>query len=172
MGNHQFALRSSLLVFVALGFFLAWLRSLGSMSYALIVVSHSPLAWLSCLAASFSIARRNGSVIHGRKSRVVLMILFVGIFINVFYLAWGHYRAMNVNVFGLDRGFPHPDFAVNSLERWLNFRRPVPMRTVKLHGVYPLVGLILGVLLLISMSASGLLLGTLLNRPKDSNGGG
>ena len=46
------------------------------------------------------------------------------------------------------------------------------MRTVKLHGEYPLVGLILGVLLLISMSASGLLLGTLLNRPKDSNGGG
>jgi hypothetical protein len=66
---------------------------------------------------------------------------------------------------GLDHGFPYPDRAINALERWFNARRPVPPGYLKLHGEYPFVGFVLGILVLGFCGLTGLLFGVLSNRP-------
>ena len=65
----------------------------------------------------------------------------------------------------LDRGFPYPDRAINALERWFDARRPVSPGSLKLHGEYPLVGFVLGMLVLGFCGFTGLLFGVLSNRP-------
>ncbi|AGA28662.1 hypothetical protein [Singulisphaera acidiphila] len=151
-------------VVVALGIILAWVRAQGSLSYALIVVSYSFVAWGFSFAIAFTIARVFVPAVRGHRRRAgVSSLLVIGLVASL-YLAWGHNLAMHQYLFGLNRRFPYPDLAINTLERWFNARRPVPPGTMKLHGEYPVVGIVLGMLVIVFTSFSGFLLGVLLTR--------
>jgi hypothetical protein len=166
MGNRTFTLRTSMAVIAALCFMLTWVRSQGSLGYALIVVSHSIVAWGFCLAMAIAIARVFGPAVRGRTGRVTVWSLLALITSASIYVAWGHYRTMYLDYFGLDHGFPYPDRAINALERWFDVRRPIAPGSLKLHGEYPLVGFVLGLFVLAFTSLAGLLLGVLLNQPQ------
>jgi hypothetical protein len=131
---------------------------------ALIVVSHSIIAWSLGFTTAFAVARVFGSAVRGSMRRAMVSGLLVIILVTTLYLAWGHRRAMYTFVIGLDHGFPYPDPAINALERWFDAGRPVSPGSVKLHGHYDLVGFILGMLVLVGASVSGFLCGALLNR--------
>jgi hypothetical protein len=161
MREHQFTLRTSMVVIAALGLVLAWVRSQGSFGYAMIVASHSVVAWGLCLVTAIVIARVFGPTVRGRRGRLAVLGLLAIVLPASLYLAWGQYRTMHVfeSRLELDRGFPYPDRAINGLARWFDARNPVTPGMIKLHGEYPAVGFILGMLALGFTSLSGLLLG-------------
>jgi hypothetical protein len=174
MYKYKITLWTSATVIAALGLVLVWVRSEGSFGYAMIVASHSVVAWGLCLAAPFAIARVFGPSVRGHRGRVVTLGLLTVVLPVSLYLAWGQYRAMHVfeSRLELDRGFPYPDRALNAFERWFNVRRPVGPGMRKMHGEYPTVGFILGMLALVFASLTGFLLGAIsksltshLNRP-------
>jgi hypothetical protein len=71
-------------------------------------------------------------------------------------------------VHGLDQGFPCPDPVLDSLERFYDAGNPLHSGGyVKAHGAYPRphVGFVLGMLVLVFMSLTGLLVGVLTNQP-------
>lgn len=168
MGGRQFTLRRTMVVIAAWGMMLAWVRSQGSFDNALFAVQHSSYTWGLCFAMGIAIARGFGPAVCGRRGRMAVSGLFVVVFLASAYLAWGRYRAiaMTMYVQRLPHRFPYPDGAINALERWFDARRPVPPGTLKLHGEYPRVGLVLGMLGLGFTSLNGLLLGVLSNRPE------
>ncbi len=166
MGDRQFTLRTSMAVTAVLGCTLTWVRSQGSFGYALIVVSHSVVAWGLGFALAVATARAFGPAVRGRRVWLAVWSLLALVISASLYLAWGHHRAMYLYGFGLEHGFPYPDPAINSLERWFDARRPVPPGSLKLHGEYPLVGFILGMLVLSLVSLAGLLVGVISNRPQ------
>jgi hypothetical protein len=129
----------------------------------LIVASHSVVAWGLCLVTPIVVARVFGPSVRGRRWRFAALGLLAIVLTVSLYLAWGQYRAMHVfeSRLELDRGFPYPDRAINALERWFNVRRPVGPGMLKMHGEYPTVGFILGMLALGFTSLSGFLLGLL-----------
>jgi hypothetical protein len=146
---------------------LAWIRSQPSFGYALIVVSHSIVAWGLCLALAIVVARAFGPAVPARRVRVAVSGLLALALTASLYLAWAHHRAMYLYVHGLDQGFPYPDRAINALERWFDARSPVAPGMFKVHGEYPLVGFVLGVLVLGFSGLTGLLFGVLSNRRGD-----
>src|SRR5262249_47573583 len=142
----------------------AWFRAQGSLGYALVVVSHSIIAWGLALVTALAMARRFGPIIRGTARRAAVSGLLAITLLASLYLAWGHHRAMDEYIHGLDHGFPYPDPAINKLERWFDARHPLPPGGfIKLHGEYPRVGFVLGILVLVFMSASGWLIGVLSN---------
>jgi hypothetical protein len=163
MRERQFTLRTSMAVIAAVGLLLAWVRSQGSFRYALIVASHSVVAWGLCLVTPIAVARVFGPSARGRRGRVVALSLLAIVLPVSLYLAWGQYRTMHVFESGLelDRGFPYPDRAINGLARWFDARNPVTPGMIKLHGEYPAVGFILGMLALGFTCLTGFLLGVL-----------
>jgi hypothetical protein len=157
-------------VIAAVGLLLAWVRSQGSFRYALIVASHSVVAWGLCLVTSIAVARVFSPSVRGRWGRLAVLGLLAIVLPVSLYLAWGQYRTTHVfeSRLELDRGFPYPDRAINGLERWFNVRRPVARGVLKMHGEYPRVGFILGMLTLGFTGLTGFLLGVLSNRPRDA----
>jgi hypothetical protein len=147
------------------GILLAWVRSQGSLGYSLIVASHSIVAWGLVLITAFAVARVFGPIVRGPGARAIVSGLFAIALLASLYLVWAHHRAMYEFVYGLDHGFPYPDPAINALLRWFEARHPVPPGTLRLHGEYPRVGFVLGILVLVFMSLSGWLVGVLWNRP-------
>ncbi len=63
---------------------------------------------------------------------------------------------------GWPRGFPFPDRPVLGLAKWLDASNPASPGTIKIHGELPNVLFIVGLLTILSMLASGTLLGLLL----------
>jgi hypothetical protein len=170
MCKRQFTLRTSMAVIAAVGLVLAWVRSQGSFGYALIVASHSVVAWGLCLATPIAIARVFGPAIRGRRGRFAALSLLAIVLPASLYLAWGQYQATHVLESGLelDRGFPYPDWVINALARWFDARNPVTPGMIKLHGQQHNVGFVLGMLKLVFTSLTGFLLGVLWNRPQDA----
>jgi hypothetical protein len=166
MHDRRLTLRLLMAIVAAWGLALAWFRAQGSLSYALVVISHSIIAWGLALIAALAMARGFGPIILGAAKRATVSGLLAIILLASLYLAWGHHRAMYEYIHGLDHGFPYPDRAINGLERWFDARHPLPPGGfIKLHGEYPRVGFVLGILVLVFMSASGWLIGVLSNRP-------
>jgi hypothetical protein len=153
-------------VIVAWALLLVWIRSQGSFFYALVVVSHSVTARGLCLIAAFGVARVCGPAVTRPVVRAALSSLFTVALLVSLYLTWAYHRAMYEFIHDLEYRFPYPDPAINALERWFDARRPVPPGYLKLHGEYPLVGFVLGMLIVVGVSLSGFLFGTLSNRPK------
>ena len=125
------------------------------------------IAWGLCLFAAIACARLFGPVINGTGKRATASALLAISFGASLYLIWAHYRTMNQPwVFGMDHRFPYPDPAVEALLKWFHDRRPpLPPGSFNLHGVFPEVGFVLGLLILASVSLTGTLLGVLWNRP-------
>jgi hypothetical protein len=166
--RHRLTLRTVMAVIVVWALLLVWIRSQGSFFYALVVVSHSVTAWGLCLIAAFGVARVFGPAVTRPVVRAALSALFTVALLVSLYLTWAYHRAMYDFIHGLEYRFPYPDPAINALERWFDARRPVPPGCLKLHGEYPLVGFVLGMLIVVGVSSSGFLFGTLSNRPEVS----
>jgi hypothetical protein len=166
MHDRRPTLRLIMVLVAAWGIALAWLRAQGSLGYALVVVSHWIIAWGLSLITALAMARAFGPIIRGTTVRATVSGLFAIALLASLYLAWGHHRAMYEYIHGLDHGFPYPDPVINDLERWFDARHPLPPGGfIKLHAEYPRVGFVLGILVLVFMSASGWLIGLLSNRP-------
>jgi hypothetical protein len=162
MPDRRLTLRSFMAIVAAWGLLLAWVRAQGSFGYALVVASHSIIAWGLSLIASLAMARRFGPVVRGTLVRATVSGLLAFALAALLYLAWAHHRTMYEFVNGLEHQFPYPDPVINRLERWYDARHP---GRFKLHGEYHRVGSVLGILVLVFMSVSGWLIGMLSNRP-------
>jgi hypothetical protein len=114
-----------------------------------------------------AVARRIGPTIRGDGLRTAISVVLVLEIVAAMYLAWAHWRTVHLFIYGLDRGLPYPDAAINALERWFDARRPVPPGLLKLHGEFYTVAFYIGTLILILSAAAGLLSGLLANRPHD-----
>jgi hypothetical protein len=152
-----------MVVVVAWGVFLGWVRLQGSWSYALVVASNSYIAWVLSFAAAFALAGALGPSIRSLSARTLVCVLLALALAAMLYLAWAHRRCWYF-VFGLDHGFPYPDPAINALERWFDARRPVSPGNLKLHGEYLTVASVLGTMVLILAGVAGGLSGLLSNR--------
>jgi hypothetical protein len=148
----------------AFGLLFAWVRWEGSWGYALIVASHSMIAWVLSFLAAFAFARWLGMAVRSSGARILVSTLRALVVVAALYLAWAHIRAddfMHLQ----DRGVPHPDRAIIRLERWFDARRPVTPGSIKLHGEFPIVTFILGASVLVLSGGAGFLSGLLANRP-------
>jgi hypothetical protein len=148
---------------VAWGIFLGWVRLQGSWSYALTVASHSYIAWAMCFAAAFALAGTFGPSFRSLAARILVCILLALALAATLYLAWA-YRRCWYFAYGLDHGLPYPDPAINAMERWFDARRPVSPGNLKLHGEYLTVASVLGTMVLILAGVAGGLSGLLSNR--------
>ncbi len=148
---------------VAWGVFLGWVRYQGSWSYALTVASHSYIAWAMSFAAAFALAGMFSPIVRGRVGRAVVSVLLALALAAMLYLAWA-YRRCWYFVYGLDHGLPYPDPWINAMERWFDARRPVSPGNLKLHGEYYTVAFVLGTMVLILAGVAGGLSGLLWNR--------
>src|SRR4051794_29705341 len=124
MSNRRLTLRTSMALITAWGVLLAWVRSQGSLGYALVVASHSTVAWGLCFFTAFAVAWSYGPIVRSRSARVTVSTLLAIAAMASLYLAWGHERAMYEYIRGLDHGLPYPDPAINALERWFDARYP------------------------------------------------
>ena len=79
------------------------------------------------------------------------------------YLAWA-YRRCWYFAYGLDHGLPYPDSGIIALERWFDARRPASPGSLKLHGEFHTVAVVLGTMVLILAGVAGGLSGVLSNR--------
>jgi hypothetical protein len=96
-------------IVAAWGLELAWFRAQGSLSYSMVVISHSIIAWGLALIAGLAMARGFGPIILGAVRRAPVWGLLAITLLASLYLAWGHHRAMYEYIHGLDHGFPFPD---------------------------------------------------------------
>jgi hypothetical protein len=152
----------------ASGLVLTWVRSQGSLSYALIVVSHSIIGWGLSLITALAMARCFGPVVRRTAVRATCSTLLTFVLFALGYLVWAHYRTMYEFVNGLDHGFPYPDLVINNLAKWFDARYPARPGSLKLHGEYPRVGFVLGIFVLVFSSASGWFIGVLSRGPASS----
>jgi hypothetical protein len=152
-------------IVAAWGILLAWVRSQGSLGHALTVASHSIVAWGLVLITAFAIGQVFGPIVRRPGARAAVSGLLAVTLLASLYLVWAHHQAMYEFVHGLDHGFPYPDPAINALLRWFDARHPVHPGSLKLHGEYPRVGFVLGILALVFMSVNGWLVGVLWNGP-------
>ena len=172
MHDRRLTIRTLMAIAAACSALFAWVHSQGSWHYALIVASHSFIAWVLVFIAAFAIARGIGPFVGAPRGRATISRLIAGTLIASLYLEWAHHRAMDEYIHGLERTLPYPDPMINALERWFDARNPLPPGGfVKLHGEYHRVGFVLGLLILASMCVMGGLVGVLWNRPDDRDGG-
>lgn len=149
-----------------LGLLFAWIRSVGSFSYALVVVAHSRVAWGFCLVVGIAIAWAFAPVIHKHRARtrVAIKIGLAVVFATVSYLAWAQYRVGRPFDLDPEHGLLYPDRQIIALNSWLDARRPVSPGSFKLHSEFPTVAFILGTMVVGGMTLAGLLLGLLSKR--------
>jgi hypothetical protein len=155
-------------VILAFGVLFAWVRWQGSWQSALIVASHSIIAWALDFLAAFALARWLGMTVRSSGVRTFVSALTALSFAAVLYLAWAHHRAWNFPSLSWDNGFPYPDREIARLAHWFDVRRPAPPGSLKLHGEFPTVSFVLGMLVLVLSGGAGFLSGLLANRPDDS----
>jgi hypothetical protein len=155
-------------IVAAWGVLLAWIRWQGSLGGVLVVVSHSVIAWALCLIMAFAIARVFGPILRGSVVRGIVWGLLAVAILASLYLVWAHRRATYDFVYGLDHGFPYPDPAIIALLQWFDARYPASPGSLKMHGEFPRVSFVLGMLVLVFMSVTGGLAGVLSNRPEGS----
>lgn len=168
MHDRRFTLRALMVTVAASGLALTWVRSQGSLSYALVVVSHSVIGWGLSLITALAVARRFGPVVDDTAIRVISSALLAFVLFALGYLVWAHHRTMYEFAYGLDHGFPYPDPVINDLGKWFDARHPTPPGFLKLHWEYPRVGFVLGIAVLVLSSASGWLIGFLSGGPASS----
>jgi hypothetical protein len=168
MRHRRLTLRTWMVLVVAWGVLLGWVRFQGSWSYALVAASYSFIAWALSFAAAFALARRLGPTIRGRAGRAVASVLLTVAWAVALDLAWAHLRSRHFSD-GLDRGLVYPDPGIIALERWIDARRPVPPGNLKLHGEFPTVAFALGMMVLILAGVVGWLSGLLSSR-RDEEG--
>ena len=173
MRDRRLTFRTLMAIVAACCALFAWIHSQGSWHYALIVATHSFIAWVLVFIASFAIARGISPSIVEPRGRATISRLIAASLLASLYLEWAHQRAMVEYIHGLEHAFPYPDPMINALERWFDARKPVPPGGfIKLHGEYPRVGFVLGLLILVSMGVMGSLVGVLWNRQKGRDGAG
>jgi hypothetical protein len=155
-------------VIVAWGVLLAWIRSQGSLVQALHVTVHSKIGWGICFFGTIAVSRTFGPVIRGPGGRAAISVLLSIASTACLYVIWAHYRTVYQPFkIGLDHRFPHPDPAIVALLRWFQSRQPpLPPGTHRMHGAFPEVQFVLGILVLVSVCMTGFLLGLLWNRPE------
>jgi hypothetical protein len=163
MRRRRLTLRMWMVLVVAWGLFLGWVRFQGSWSYALIVAAHSFIAWAMSFAAAFALARMFGPTVRGPVGRAVVSVLLALALVATLYLAWAHLRSRDF-ASGLDHGLPYPDPGIIALERWFDARWPVSPGHIKLHGEFHTVAFTLGTMVLILAGMAGGLSGLLSNR--------
>jgi hypothetical protein len=133
----------------------------------LIDTSHSFVAWLLGFITAFAIARTFCPFVRGTRARATISRAIIVALLASLYLEWAHHRAMSGDLRGLVGAFPYPDRFIDGLGRWFEARNPSPSpEFVKWPGVRPRVGFILGVLVLISTSLLGWLVGMLWSQPR------
>jgi hypothetical protein len=160
----RFSLRTMMTYIIAWAALLYWLRLQRSLSYALVVASHSLIVWGLCLLMSFALSRRFGPTVRGCGRRV-LTLLLVPALVALLYLTWAHHRVAWGYWSDLTHGFPYPDQVINALERWFDARYPVTTPgSFKVHGEYPRVAFVFGLLVIALLAVTGTLLGLLFPR--------
>jgi hypothetical protein len=166
MRDRRLTLRMSMTLILAWGILLAWVRSQRSLGHVLAAVSHSIIAWGLCFVSAFALAWVFGPIMRGRGGRAtVSSVLTIAVLVSL-YVAWAYHRAMYDFVDGLNQGFPYPDPAIARLLRWFDARNPVRPGSLKVHGEFPRVTFVLGMLVLIGVSFAGFLLGINYKQPK------
>jgi len=154
-------------IVIASAFLFAWVRATGTIPligyawHALIDAPESPGSWGVALAGSYALTRAFGPTIRSRAARRLSWTLAAASLIVTAYLAWGMYRT-TYQLEWLGRGFPHPDPAIITLERWYDARNP--LRTpgsLKLHGEFPRVRFAIGLATVVLLALDGLILGML-----------
>lgn len=166
MRRRRLTLRTWMVLVVAWGVFLGWVRYQGSWTYAPTMAANSYIAWAVSFAAAFAMAGTFGPSIRSRGARTLVSVLLALALAATLYLAWA-YRRCWYFASSLDHGLPYPDPAINAMERWFDARRPVSPGNLKLHGEYLTVASVLGTMVLILASVAGGLSGLLSNRGGD-----
>lgn len=155
-----------LVVAVCAGF-LAWVDSLGPLLVMpAVLATQSILGWAVASVAGYGVACAAGWKIRSPGRRVDARLAFVLLAVVTAYLAWAFHRCESYSSLLVDAKFPYPDQMINACERWVDARRPLPpqSRLIKIHGEYPLVTLILGILVLAHTAILGCLAGCLAGR--------
>ena len=157
-------------IIVACGLLFAWIRSQGSVEYALIDAANSYFAWALCFFVTLTCARRFGPIVRHSTVRATLSMLSALIIAAGLYVAWSYWRATYM-VFGLIERFPYPDPALIALDLWFEARHPLPpgSTSIKLCGEWDRVRSVLGLACMAVAALGGLLLGVLSNRPKEQS---
>jgi hypothetical protein len=163
MRRRRLTLRTWMVLVVAWGVFLGWVRLQGSWTYTLVVASHSYIAWALSFAAAFVLAGMFGPTVRGPVGRAVVSVLLTLALAVMLYLAWAYRRCWSF-AYGLDHGLPYPDPGINALARWFDARRPAPPGILKLHGEFHTVAFVLGTMVLILAGVAGGLSGLLSDR--------
>jgi hypothetical protein len=153
-------------IIVAWALLFAWIRSQGSIHYAQVVAANSYIAWALSFLVAFACARKYGPILRGSRGRATVFVLVAPVVAVALNLAWGHRRAYYDFVNGLEEGFPYPDQALNALDLWFEARNPVPPGSLKLHGEWNRVTLVLGTAVLVMAGVCGLLAVVLSNRSR------
>ena len=155
-------------IIVAWGLLLAWIRSQGSTGYGLIVAADSYVAWGLSFLIAFACARRFGPILRESRAQATVSAIVALVAAAGLYLAWGHRRAFYI-FNPLQKGFPYPDPALNALDLWFEARHPLPRGTgsMKLHGEWNRVTVVVGTAVLVTVGVCGLLVGVPSNRPKE-----
>ncbi len=149
---------------IAWGILLAWVRSQGSLGYALQVAASSVIGWGFSFFTAFAVVWKFGPSLRGIGGRRAASVLLAIMSAATLYLIWAHRRTLDF-IMGLDHGVPYPDPWIRRLERWFDARHPVTPGSLKMHGEFYRVAFVLGMLILIFAGATGFLLGLLWNRP-------
>ncbi len=167
MRTRQATLRTWMAIIFASGLLFAWIRSQGSLHYALIVAANSYFAWALCFLVTRTCARRFGPIVRHSSVRAMLSMLSALIIAAAVYVAWSYWRATYV-VMGLNERLPYPDPALVALDLWFEARHPLSpgSTSIKLCGEWDRVRFVLGLACMALAALSGLLLGVLSNRLK------
>jgi hypothetical protein len=167
MRRRRLTKRTLLTIVAYCGVLLAWARAQGPLFQPWAWAAHSCIAWGLCFAAAFGLARTFGPTVRGGGLRISIAILFALTMATALYAAWSHDRAWNIPTLNPDLGFPFPDRPIIRFANWIDVRRPAAPGSLKLHGEFPAVAVILGTLVLVLLGAAGTLSGLLTNRPDD-----
>jgi hypothetical protein len=161
--HRQLTLQISMAIIVACAILFAWVRSQGSVLRAVEVAAYSRISWGLCFLTAFAVARKFGPIVRSSTGRATIWVFLTTVGAAAFYLMWAYSRARFDFVHGLDHDFPYPDRALNALARWFDARHPVPRGSLKMHGEWPRVTVLLGMIVLILAGIAGFLFGVVSN---------
>jgi hypothetical protein len=134
------------------------------MSYVFITAAHSTFGWAVGFITAMVIARQIGPSVRGPRLRRVVFALLMFFSLATLYTAWGHRRATFDFVFGLDHGLPYPDSLIIAMMQWFDARHPAPPGSLKVHGEFPRVSFVMGMLVFVGMCFCGFLAGVVTKR--------
>lgn len=158
----------ALMILVATcGGLLAWIRSFAPfVVMPAVLATQTMVGWILALIVGWGLSQALGWHVQTPRRRADLVLALGLTLVLTSYLAWSFDRCEAFSSLLEDRGFPYPDRWISACERWLDAARPLPAGSdsLKIHGEYPLITLVLGVIVFGGMATLGLMLGALVGR--------